>query len=242
MKPLSKLDPRPVPKPASPHSRFIPREEIGGVAAWEFAAVDGSEAAAPRRGKPAAESVSAEVLQAAREQAYHEGFAHGHDAGSQEVRDALEASLRRAAEETAVRLGLVLNTTRDQLKRNEVAISRHILDLACEVARQVVRRELQADPQALLPVVQEALRELVDDSLPATLRLHPDDLAVMKGALQETLGDDAPALVADTSITPGGCRVESAATTVDATLEKRWLRAVGNLGLETPWHAGDEDV
>ena len=31
-------------KPAgSVHSRFIPREEIDGVAAWHFAAVDGSE-------------------------------------------------------------------------------------------------------------------------------------------------------------------------------------------------------
>jgi flagellar assembly protein FliH len=32
---------KPSSKP-NPHSRFIPREEIDGVAAWHFSAVDGS--------------------------------------------------------------------------------------------------------------------------------------------------------------------------------------------------------
>ena len=39
----------------------------------------------------------------------------------------------------------------------------------------------------------------------------------MKGALLETLGENAPDFVADPSITPGGCLIQSPSATVDAT-------------------------
>jgi flagellar assembly protein FliH len=48
-------------------------------------------------------------------------------------------------------------------------------------------------------------------------------------------------LLADASIERGGCLVESAGTVVDGRLEKRWSRAIGQLGLQMPWEAaGDE--
>ena len=102
-------------KPAgSVHSRFIPREEIDGVAAWHFAAVDGSE---PRPAvRTDADAAGSEHLQAAREQAYAEGFQHGHDAGAQAVRDAMEATMRRTAEETAERMAQLLKTTTEQFR------------------------------------------------------------------------------------------------------------------------------
>ena len=175
-------------------------------------------------------------------QAYAEGFAHGHDAGSQEVRDALEAPLRHQAEEAGVRLAQLLQSTRNSLIRSEQQISQHILELACDLARQVVRRELRADHEALKPVIDEALRELVIDGLPATVRLNPADLQAMGGALRETLASPVPELVADPSISPGGCVVETAATSVDATVEKRWARAVGNLGMNVPWDPENADV
>jgi flagellar biosynthesis/type III secretory pathway protein FliH len=158
---------KPSSKPTNPHSRFIPREEIDGVAAWHFSAMDGSDDAATAAvGDTASEGVTSEVLQEARQQAYAEGFARGRDAGGQEVRDALEA----------------------------------------------------------------------------TVRMHPGDLALMKGALLETLASPTPEFVADATVSPGGCLVESATMAVDATIEKRWSRAVGNLGLDAAWNPGNADV
>ncbi|MGQ3003122.1 MAG: FliH/SctL family protein [Hydrogenophaga sp.] len=228
----------------NPHSRFIPREEIDGVAAWHFSAVDGSDdlpKAGPADGT-ASEGVTSEVLQEARQQAYAEGFSRGHDAGGQEVRDALEATVRKTAEETAVRMAQLLHNTRDHLKKSEDQISRHILELACDLARQVVRQELKSDPAHLRPVITEALGQLVDDGQPATVRLNPGDLAMMKGALQENMGNHPAEFVADAAISPGGCLIESATMTVDATIEKRWSRAVGNLGMEAAWNPGNADV
>ena len=230
---------KPSSKP-NPHSRFIPREEIDGVAAWHFSAVDGSEDTdGPGSDQ---EGVTTEVLQQARQQAHAEGFARGHDAGAQEVRDALEATLRKTAEETAVRMAQLLRNTRDHLKKSEDQISRQILEIACDLARQVVRRELQSDTNPLKPVIAEALSQLVDDGLPAVVRMNPGDLTLMKGALQETLSSPVPEFVADASVSPGGCLIESASMAVDATIEKRWARAVGNLGLNADWSPENADV
>lgn len=230
---------------SNPHTRFIPREEIEGVSAWRFSAVDGSDDAADNA-PPASDNESRNLLEQAlheaREQARAEGYAQGHADGGQEVHDALEATVRKTAEETAVRMAQLLQNTRDLLKKSEEQISRHILDLACDLARQVVRQELKVNTQHLLPVITEALSQLADDGLPATVRMNPGDLALMKGVLMENLGHSGPEFVADSAIAPGGCLVESASTAVDATIEKRWQRAVANLGIDTPWNPENADV
>ena len=45
----------------NPHSRFIPREEIEGVAAWHFSAVDGSEEHLNTPGSDKSAGVTSEV-------------------------------------------------------------------------------------------------------------------------------------------------------------------------------------
>lgn len=234
------------PAKNSPHSRFIPREEIAAVAAWSFSSMDKGQTVPAPLTEPEPEPQPAidlePLLQAARQQAYAEGFRHGHDAGSQETRDALEASIRRSAEDTAVRMGQLLHSMGDQLIAAEQHIARQILELSCDIARQVVRQELKVNTRHLRAVIGEALEQMVEDGLPATVRMNPEDLALMKGALLETLGESAPEMVADPDITPGGCLIQSPSSTVDATLEKRWARAVGNLGLSLEWapEANDE--
>jgi flagellar assembly protein FliH len=229
----------------SPHSRFIPREEIDAVSAWRFAAVDGSDKlppAAESEIEPEPNLLLEHAVAEARQQAFADGFAHGHDAGGKEVRDALEAAMRRSTEEAGARLGQLMHSMTDQLIGCEHKIARQILDLACDIARQVVRQELQSSTGHLRAVIGEALEQIVEDGLPATVRMHPDDLALMKDALLDTLGENAPEFVADVTISPGGCLVQTPSATVDATVEKRWSRALGNLGLDQAWDAGETDV
>lgn len=234
------------PAKSSLHSRFIPREEIDAVAAWSFSSMDAGQTAPAPLAEPEPEPqppIDLELmLQEARQQAYAEGFQHGHDAGSQETRDALEAVIRRSAEETAVRMGQLLHSMGDQLIAAEQHIARQILELSCDIARQVVRQELKVNTRHLRAVIGEALEQMVEDGLPATVRMNPEDLALMKGALLETLGENAPELVADPDISPGGCLIQSPSSVVDATIEKRWARAVGNLGLSLDWSPEDPDV
>jgi flagellar assembly protein FliH len=232
------------PAKSSPHSRFIPREEIDAVSAWRFSAVDGSDKLPEPpevEAEPEPNLLLEHAVAEARQQAFADGFAHGHDAGGKEVRDALEAAMRRTTEETGVRMGQLLHAMAEQLIASEQKIARQILDLACDIARQVVRQELQANAGHLRAVIGEALELIVEDGLPATVRMHPDDLALMKDALMDTLGENAPEFIADVTVTPGGCLVQTPSATVDATIEKRWSRVVGNLGLDEPWGKEDRD-
>ena len=102
-----------------------------------------------------------------------------------------------------------------------------------------VRRELATPLEPLKATVQEALALLVEDGKPATLRLHPDDLALLQAEPTTPWAGVAVQLQADDSLTPGGCVVESPQGAVDATVEKRWARAVANLGLQAPWKPGE---
>ncbi|MEZ5644578.1 MAG: flagellar assembly protein FliH [Burkholderiaceae bacterium] len=227
---------------SSPYTRFVPREEIEGVSAWEFSSMD-EKTGVPPEAAPAPEPE--EIPPSTQElidQAYADGFNHGHDAGSQETRDAMEAPVRQTIEDTAGRMAQLLHDTRDQLVRCEDRIARQVLELACDLARQVIRQELQHGGESLRPVIAEAVSQLVDDGLPATVRLHPDDLAALSASLQGAAADGLPEMVADPAISPGGCIVTSASTTVDASLEKRWARAIGNLGLDHPWNPENADV
>jgi flagellar assembly protein FliH len=47
-------------------------------------------------------------------------------------------------------------------------------------------------------------------------------------------------LVADPSISSGGCLIESNDTIVDGTIEKRWSRTIASLGLHSVWGRVDE--
>lgn len=237
------------PPKTSPHSRFIPREEIAAVAAWSFSAMDVGQTApaptpAPVEAEPAPAAPAVDIdalLQEARQQAYAEGFQHGHDAGSQETRDALEATVRRSAEETAVRMGQLLHSMGDQLIASEQRIARQILELSCDIARQVVRQELSVNPNALQPVVREAVGMLVTEGRPATVRLNPIDMDAMAQPLREELDGPGVQWMADAAVPVGGCLVESAGTVVDGSLDKRWQRAIAALGLQSPWSEGDGD-
>jgi flagellar assembly protein FliH len=232
---------KPVAK-SSPHSRFIPREEIDDVAAWHFSAIGGATEPAPLEMPTApepVESVDLEALQEAREQAFAEGYAQGHETGANEVREALSAAAKKQTDDLAERMTSVLKTMAEDLLDKEQDIAEQLLALACELARQVVRQEIKTTPHLLRPLIGEALEMIVEDGLPATVRMNPDDLARMHDSLVKTLGENSPEFVGDAQITQGGCVIHSPSTSVDVTVEKRWARAVGNLGLTVPWKSGD---
>jgi flagellar assembly protein FliH len=119
-------------------------------------------------------------------------------------------------------------------------MAQQLLELACDIARQVVRQELSVNPNALQPVVREAVGMLVTEGRPAVVRLNPADMEAMAQPLREEI--DAPGVqwMADAAVPPGGCLVESAGTAVDGSLDKRWQRAIAALGLQSPWQEEEE--
>src|SRR3989344_5985865 len=192
------------------YSRFIPSEEVGDFTQWKFGAVDGSDLVEPVEPEPVAE-IPAELDEVAQQ---------GH--------------------ETAQRLQSVVQTLDASLIDMQQQMAQQLLELACDIARQVVRQELSVNPNALQPVVREAVGMLVTEGRPAMVRLNPADMEAMAQPLREEI--DAPGVqwMADAAVPPGGCLVESAGTAVDGSLDKRWQRAIAALGLQSPWQEEEE--
>jgi flagellar assembly protein FliH len=226
----------------SAYSRFIPSEEIDAVAEWRFDNVDGTPHVVQIEPQlppgPTPEEIEAQV-EAAREQAFQAGYTQGHADGCQATRDELAEPTRLAIEANRERVEQVVTHMHAQFDQIQDQMAQTILHMACNIARQVIRRELTVDPQSIQPVIADALNLLKADTLPVTIRLNPDDYDAINVA-ESTITSSAKAVFEqDFNITPGGCVLENALSSVDATLETRWSRAIANLGLTSTWDADD---
>lgn len=232
------------------YTRFIPSEEVGTFTQWKFGAVDGSDLVEPEP-EPVAElpaepdpAEQQALLQQACDDAFAEGFAQGQAQTALEWQRRMDEYIAHQGREAAERLQGVAQALETSLAELQQQMAQQLLELACDIARQVVRQELAVNPNALLPVVKEAVTMLVVEGRPATVRLNPADMDAMAQPLREEV--DAPGLqwVADGAVPAAGCLVESAGTVVDASLDRRWQRAIAALGLQSPWEpveAADAD-
>lgn len=253
------------PSSARAYSRFIPKEEIeaGSVTQWSFGAVDGSAAPLPpvepepvpeeppSPGVPlepvvpmVAEDEHLALLQQAREQARAQGLAEGRAQGTAEAtqqwQQRMDDYVAGPGRETAERLDALVRTLDASLGALQQRMAKELLQLACDIARQVVRRELASNPQALLPVVREALDMLVNEGRPATVRLNPADWAALEQPLRAEFAQGKVQWQPDPAVAAGDCQVEAAGTVIDGSMEKRWRRAVAALGLVGNWQETQE--
>lgn len=236
------------------YTRFIPSEEIGAdaVTQWRFGAVDGSdllplpepqeaaEAAAPVVDEAEHLAQLAQAQQQAHAQGHAEGVAQGRSEAGLEWQQRMDDYMAGAGQETAHRMEGLVGALDASLSELQQRMAQEVLQLACDIARQVVRQELKSNPQALLPVVREALDMLVTEGRPATVRLHPQDLEHLEQPLRQEFAQHKLQWLADADVAPGDCLVESSGTVVDGGLDKRWRRAVAALGLVSAWQESSD--
>lgn len=228
------------------HARFISGEDVATVTEWDFGAVDQSSVrfAAKLKAQAEAEEQAKEdgVRQAGYSEGYAAGYTQGHAQATLEGQRQINEYIDTQGKEVAANFAGLFESARAQLAESEQAMAQGVLELACELARQVLRHELSTNPNALQPVVREALGMLAVDSKAAVVRLHPLDLEVLAEVLRQEFSGLALTLLPDASVARGGCLVESAGTVVDGTVEKRWQRALASLGFDSPWGARDGDA
>ncbi len=216
-------------------SRFIPGEEIDAVAQWSFGAVDSAALRAVAKAQTEEDAAHAARDDVVRTQAFAEGFAQGRAHAAVEVEHRMAEYTRVQGQDAAQQLAALLAAAQAQIEQARQAMAQGVLELSVEMARQVLRHELSVNPNVLQPVVREGLAVLAADNQHATIRLNTVDLEVVREALGVAFEGLALKAVADASVKPGGCIIESAGTVVDATLQTRWRRVVAKLGLELDW-------
>lgn len=176
----------------------------------------------------AAETVNPAV-EAARAQACEEGHGQGYAVG---LERGLAEGRQRAGEELAAdatRLTALLDSLAAPLASLEQELLDSMLQLACALARQVVRRELSAVPARIGELVREGVAALPPAARQISVHLNPLDLDLVRTMAPRGRNDARWELVADASLSRGGCRISTESSEVDLTLETRLTEAFARL-------------
>ena len=233
-----------IPSPNDPnraYARFIPREELGGFAAWQPGDIAGGPApqgnvqrAPEEPTRPDLAAQQAEQLRAARQAGYQDGYRDG--------LVALDGFKQSFAAQTVAQIGALLQSLTDELGGLQQDMARTLAVAATHLARQIVRTELACRPELVAQVAQEAIDTLLLSARHITVRVHPDDHALVAQGATDVLAARGGRLLADAAMTRGGVQVESDIGVVDASLEARWRRAAASLGCDEGWHGESEDA
>ena len=223
-------------------SSFIPKEHAGHAQAWaapdlsQRGARGGVAEVAGGVALPTADELS-RVFEQARAQGWAEGQREGHAQGRQAGLD--EARAQGAAELAALR-GL-LQRLQQPASRLDAELEDAVVALALEVARQVVLHEVHSQPQALLEIVQRALAAFPASAGAPWVRLHPDDVSMLRQLAPE-LEDGGVSLLPDETLQRGDLVLASGGEASRASPERRWrpraardVQAELDLRLEERW-------
>lgn len=156
-----------------------------------------------------------------------EGFQAGYPTGYGEGREKSLAEWERIKQ-----LKTALD---DALEQFDQHLSEDMLDLALALARQIMRNALKFRPDAILPVIREALNSLPQPVQHPQLALHPEDAALVRTLMEDELAHAHCRIVEDRLVARGGCRIKTDASELDATLPERWSRALAALGRDDKW-------
>jgi flagellar assembly protein FliH len=192
------------PPPVHPVDAITPTES----APTESAAVETSDEESPA---VAGELLSHQQRLAELERdAFAKGYAQGERAGLEAAGTRANAMLRRLAQTIEE-----LASTRDDLIRRT---EHQVVQFALAVARQILDRELHVDRDLLLAMARVALDRLGQQAA-ATIRLHPDDHAIVMASPAREWTSDQVQVVADSAVGRGGCLVQSDFGVMDVGLD-----------------------
>jgi flagellar assembly protein FliH len=193
----------------------------------------------PEMGEPAAPPAPAEPvlqptvrdLEALEQQAREEGYAAGHAEGLAAARELTQTRLAR--------LDALLDAAARPLQAMDERVELELARLAMTVARQVLSHELRTSPDLVVEAVRQAALALPAASGSLRVRLHADDLALLRqlGAAEEHWQ-----LLADPTLQRGDCLLESERSRLDARVETRLAAVVDAvLGAEADDTDNDAD-
>ncbi|WP_295460621.1 flagellar assembly protein FliH [uncultured Pseudomonas sp.] len=171
--------------------------------------------------------ITLEELEAIRQEAYNEGFVtgerDGYHAGQLKARQEAEAALgtRLASLET------LMTHLLDPIGEQDQALEAGMVQLVRHIVREVVQRELKLDSSQLAQVVRTSLKLLPMGAENIRIHVSPQDFDLMK-ALRDR-HEEKWRILEDEALMPGGCRIETESSVIDASIETRLTQALTQL-------------
>ncbi|CAI8934369.1 flagellar assembly protein FliH [Pseudomonas sp. IT-P74] len=194
-------EPEPTPEPEPPEMEDVPLEEV--------------------------QPLTLEELESIRQEAYNEGFAVGEKEGFHSTTLKVRQEAEQALTPKLAGLEQLMAHLFEPIAEQDTQIEKSLVDLVQHITRQVIQRELAIDSTQIEHVMREALKLLPLGVGNVRLYINPQDFAQVK-ALRER-HEETWRIVEDESLLPGGCRVETEHSRIDATVETRIARVMDKL-------------
>lgn len=219
-------------------SDLIRARDLEGVDIWALPSFDPEPEPAPEPEPEVVEEVeevpleevqplTLEELEAIRQEAYNEGFATGEREGFHSTQLKVRQEAEEALTAKLASLEQLMANLLEPIAEQDTQIEKSLVHLVAHVARQVIGRELASDSSQITHVLREALKLLPMGADNIRIHLNPQDFELAK-ALRER-HEESWKLLEDESLLPGGCRIETAHSHIDATMETRMEKAVAQL-------------
>lgn len=218
-------------------------EELASLAKWNNLE-DFQEAAS---GKP--RILTVDEIEVIQQQAYDEAFAQGKKDGWQEGYDKGYSEGKESGHQQGFKEGAeqgyqekshtlkqqcatfisMIDTLQEPFKNLDASVEEELVELAIGIARQLLRREIKIEPGQVIAVVKAAVKALPVAHQHISLTLHPEDAELVRTTLE--LDEMSPPwkINEDPLMTRGGCIVDSGASHVDASVEKRLNAIINNI-------------
>ncbi len=196
-----KPEPEPEPEPEPPEMEEVPLEEV--------------------------QPLTLEELESIRQEAYNEGFAIGEKEGFHSTTLKVRQEAETALAAKIASLELLMVNLFEPIAEQDTQIEKSLVDLVQHITKQVIKRELAIDSTQIEHVMRDALKLLPLGVENVRLYVNPQDFAQVK-ALRER-HEETWRIVEDESLLPGGCRVETEHSRIDASVESRVTQVMAKL-------------
>ena len=223
----------------------IPASEARRLNAWELPDMDsGPQGSAFQTAyqeeqvtvtdeEVAAEKLTLAMIEQIREEAFKEGFAQGREEGFEQgkadgYKQGYEQGLASGEAEIKRQLALLdslQSSFRQPIADQQKALENLLSNLVLRFAEAVVHAELQSSEVHIVTAVTSALNELPSTTQSCQVQVNPEDV----DALERLAQREGFELMADESITAGGCCLVTENSRVDHTVETRFQQVAEQL-------------
>lgn len=194
------------------NSKVIPGEQQNAEK-WRVPTVDAKKESTQNL-------LTARKLEELQKQAHDEGFQRGHKEGL--------AKGLQDVQKQAARLKSICDLLQAPLRTLDDQVVAEFVSLAMVLARQIIRRELKADPTHIVGIVREVVGQLPISTRTVRVHLHPDDAGVFRGSIALDT-ESGWQIVDDPSLNHGDCKVMTESSQIDAGVERRLTAAIATL-------------
>lgn len=157
-------------------------------------------------------NLRANVQQKKREEGFEKGYREGM-AAAEKVKQQYAQQIKHFEQ--------LLLTLNEPFKELDQQVEEELVALAVAIAKQIIRRELKTDPRQVMAVIREALATLPASSRNVKIALHPEDAAFVQSLSKVPEENQTWVLVEDPTLMPGGCKVTTDTSRIDASIESR---------------------